>query len=63
MGKHSAKKRKTATAKKRRQTATKTKVDARVWKAALRLAGGDALRIQVKSPTEVVVNNKRKGGK
>lgn len=36
------------------------KVDARVWQAALRLAEDDVTRIEVLSPTEVVIHNKRK---
>jgi hypothetical protein len=35
-----------------------TKVDARVWKTALKLAGGHPKRIRIDSPNSVVVLNK-----
>lgn len=63
MGKHSKKTRKAPTKKTRKSPVVKVQVDKRVWKEALRLAGGDALRLQVVSKNEVIVKNKSKGDK
>ena len=45
----------------RRSKVTHTKVDPRVWKAALSLAGHDRSRLKILSSTEVVVLNPSMG--
>jgi hypothetical protein len=40
-----------------RKLVTTTRVNAGVWKEALRLSGGDARRSQIVSPTTVIVRD------
>ena len=49
----------TANRRKTRSTITVRRPDAEVWRRALRLAGGDARRIEVLADNSVVVRNER----
>lgn len=42
----------------RKPPVRRVKVEPKVWKKALKIAGGDAKRLVVESPTSVLVRNK-----